>query len=187
MEKSFLSEYKRSSSLTFLALFNLFLIKFGRWVSTTRIFLFRLFPLLQHQQRVSHKHESLTKQGIEEEEEYDDLCRADIEMVMRTLGLSPDQESDKLQERYSSKEISSLFESNEASLEEVKQAFDVFDEKERRSSTLQSLQRVLTILGFKEGYFLGNCSAMLRSVHENKDGRIDFNGFVKFMENNNSL
>ncbi|KAJ4869204.1 putative calcium-binding protein CML45 [Raphanus sativus] len=186
MEKSFLSEYKQSSSLTFFALINLFLIKFGRWVSSTRIFLFRFFTLLQHHQRVSHKHENLTKHHIEEqqEEEYDDLCREDAEMVMRRLGLSTDQESDELQERYSSTEISSLFKSNEASLAEVKQAFDVFDENRDGFIDATELQRVLTILGFKEASHLENCSAMIRSSNDNKEERIDFNGFVKFMENN---
>ncbi|KAL0717937.1 hypothetical protein Bca4012_067259 [Brassica carinata] len=125
MEKSFLSECKQSSSITFFALFNFFLIGFCRWVSSARIFLSTFFPLLQHYQRVE---ESLIKQIQEwEEEEVDGLCREDAEIVMRGLGLLPDSERNELQERYSSKKVSSLFEEKEASLEEVKQAFDVFD------------------------------------------------------------
>ncbi|KAJ4877834.1 putative calcium-binding protein CML30 [Raphanus sativus] len=104
MEKSFLSECKQPSSITFLALFNFFLIG------------------------------------------------EDVEIVMRSLGLLSDSESDELQERYSSKEISSLFEEKEASLEEVKQAFDVFDENIDGFIDATELQRVLTALGFKEGY-----------------------------------
>ncbi|CAH8327306.1 unnamed protein product [Eruca vesicaria subsp. sativa] len=74
MEKSFLSECKQSSSLTLLALFNLFLIG--------------LFPLLQHHQRVRNQDESMitnTEQQEENEEDY--LSREDVEMVMRSLGL----------------------------------------------------------------------------------------------------
>ncbi|CAH8348658.1 unnamed protein product [Eruca vesicaria subsp. sativa] len=178
-------ECKQSSSLTFFALFNLFLISFGRWVSSARIFLSSFLPLLQHHQRVRNQDQSVITniEAQEQEEEDDYLSREDAEIVMRSLGLSPDQESDeRLQERYSSKEISSLFEEEEASLEEVKQAFDVFDENRDGFIDATELQRVLTILGFKEGSNLENCSVMIRSLDGNKDGRIDFNGFVKFME-----
>ncbi|KAF8051762.1 hypothetical protein N665_1670s0008 [Sinapis alba] len=180
MEKSFLSECKQSSSITFFALFKFFLIGFGRWVSSARIFLSTFFPLLQHHQRVE---ESLIKQIEEREEEVDGLCREDVEIVMRSLGLLPDSESDELQERYSSKEILSFFEDNEASLEEVKQAFDVFDENRDGFIDATELQRVLTTLGFKEGYCLENCLVMIRSLDGNRDGIIDFNGFLKFIEN----
>ncbi|XP_056863950.1 probable calcium-binding protein CML45 [Raphanus sativus] len=320
MEMSLLSECKQSSSLTFLALFNLFLISFGRWVSSARIFLSSFLPLLQ---RVRNQDQSVITNIAEQEEEedqYDYLFREDaetvivghgfypqqglftrdrgytttrlrvlrilgrggedssrfplqlfvdhnfelredtqveafgrhtaqflaessshchawltrraivlrhgfdklafykarvirrstnydwldplsgpllippsksvypyeapisVQTVMRSLGLSPDQESDDLKERYSSKEMSSLFEEKEASLEEVKQAFDVFDENRDGFIDATELQRVLTILGFKEGSHLENCSVMIRSLDGNKDGRIDFNGFVKFME-----
>ncbi|WZZ74309.1 hypothetical protein YC2023_085679 [Brassica napus] len=178
MEKSLLSECKQSSSLFFLALFNLFLISLGRWVSSARIFLSRFLPLLQHHQRVRNQDQTVITNIEEQEEEDEDdyLSREDAEMVMRSLGLSADQESDELQERYSSKEMSSLFEEKEASLEEVKQAFDVFDENRDGFIDATELQRVLTILGFKEGSYLENCSVMIRSLDGNKDGRIDFNG-----------
>lgn len=185
MENSFLSKYKQSSSsLPLLALFNLFLVSFCRWVSSTRIFLSKFFPLLQHHQRVFDKKNNKDQEESMIKQE-DDICREDLELVIRSLGLFPDQESDdQLQERYSSKEISSLFEENEASLEEVKQAFDVFDENRDGFIDATELQRVLTILGFKEGSYLENCLVMVRSLDGNKDGRIGFNEFVKFMENN---
>ncbi|KAF8087742.1 hypothetical protein N665_0568s0003 [Sinapis alba] len=183
MEKSLLSECKQASSLTVLALFSLFLISFGRWVSSARIFLSSFLPLLQHHQRVRNQDQSVITNIEEQEEEEDDyLCREDAEIVMRSLGLSPDQESEELQERYSSKEMSRLFEEKEASLEEVKQAFDVFDENRDGFIDATELQRVLRILGFKEGSYLENCMVMIRSLDGNIDGRIDFKGFVKFME-----
>ncbi|VVB04409.1 unnamed protein product [Arabis nemorensis] len=195
MEKSLFSVCKQSSSLPLLALFNFFLIGFCRWVSSARIVLSRFFPLLQHHQRVSdknnkdhdfsdQKHQSLIKHT--EQEQDDDaltLSREDAEMVMKSLGLFSYSETDELQERYSSKEISSLFEEKEASLEEVKQAFDVFDENRDGFIDATELQRVLTILGFKEESYIENCLGMIRSLDGKKDGKIDFKEFVKFMEN----
>ncbi|VYS58973.1 unnamed protein product [Arabidopsis thaliana] len=172
-----------SSSLPLFALFNLFLISFCRWVSSTRIFLSTFVPLLQHHQRVLDKknnkdqQKTLTKQ---EDDDDVDLSREEAEMVMRSLGLFSND--DQLQEQYSAKEFSSLFEEKEASLEEVKQAFDVFDENKDGFIDAIELQRVLTILGFKQGSYLDNCLVMIRSLDRNKDGKIDFNEFVKFME-----
>ncbi|CAH8267118.1 unnamed protein product [Arabidopsis lyrata] len=174
-------ESKSSSSLPLFTLFNLFLISFCRWVYSTRIFLSRFVPLLQHHQRVFDKNNNKDQQ---ESLIKHDLSREDAEMVMRSLSLFSDQESDdQLQERYTAKEVSSLFEEKEASLEEVKQAFDVFDENRDGFIDAIELQKVLTILGFKEGAYLDNCLVMIRSFDVNKDGKIDFNEFVKFMEN----
>ena len=105
-------------------------------------------------------------------------------MVMRSLGLLTDSESEGLQKRYSSEELSKLFEEKEPSLEEVKQAFDVFDENRDGFLDPIDLKRVLTVLGLEQGSNLENCRRMIRSFDGNKDGRIDFYGFVKFMENN---
>ncbi|XP_010514617.1 PREDICTED: probable calcium-binding protein CML30 [Camelina sativa] len=186
--KSFLSGYKQSSSVPLFALFNLFLISFCRWVSSTRISLSRFVPLLQHH----HHQSSIDKNNNKDQQESlmikqkdgdgGDLRKEDAEMVMTSLGLFPDKDSDdQLQERYSPKQVSSMFEEKEASLEEVKQAFDVFDENRDGFIDATELQRVLTILGFKEGFNLENCLVMIRSLDGNKDGKIDFNDFVKFM------
>ena len=103
---------------------------------------------------------------------------------MQSLGLIPDTESLGLQKRYTAEELSNLFEEKEPSLEEVKQAFDVFDENRDGFLDPVDLQRVLTILGLKQGSNLDNCRRMISSLDGNKDGRINFHGFVKFMENN---
>ena len=76
-----------------------------------------------------------------------------------------------------------MFEDQEPSLEEVKQAFDVFDENKDGFIDARELQRVLYILGLKEARELENCKKMIRNFDENQDGRIDFNEFVKIMEN----
>ncbi|KAF8107459.1 hypothetical protein N665_0121s0012 [Sinapis alba] len=161
MEKSSLSQCQHSSS-SFLVWF---------------------CPLLQHQQCVSEKKsKDLEVHSLIKHD--DGLCIEDAEMVMQSLGLFTDLESDGLRKRYSSEELLNLFEEKEPSLEEVKQAFDVFDENRDGFLDPIDLQRVLTILGLKQGSNLENCRRMIRSFDGNKDGRIDFHGFVKFMENN---
>ncbi|KAK9188953.1 hypothetical protein WN944_020358 [Citrus x changshan-huyou] len=75
-----------------------------------------------------------------------------------------------------------LFEEKEPSLEEVKDAFDVFDENKDGFIDALELQRVLCILGMKEGFQLENCKKMIKTFDENGDGSIDFKEFVKFME-----
>ncbi|XVE83761.1 hypothetical protein DITRI_Ditri16bG0112500 [Diplodiscus trichospermus] len=71
----------------------------------------------------------------------------------------------------------------EPSLEEVKQAFDVFDVNKDGFIDAEELQRVLCILGLKEGLKMENCIKMIKTFDKNGDDRIDFQEFVKFMEN----
>lgn len=104
-------------------------------------------------------------------------------MVMEKLGIFCSPEGEELQEWFGSNELSGLFDEKEPSLEEVKEAFDVFDENRDGFIDAGELQTVLCILGLKEGKQLENCKKMIRTFDENRDGRIDFNEFVKFMEN----
>lgn len=110
------------------------------------------------------------------------LERDDVKMVMGKLGFFCSPESEDLDENYGSREFSGLFEEEEPSLEEVKQAFDVFDENRDGFIDEKELQRVLAVLGFKEASER-NCKKMIRKFDENGDGRIDFKEFVKIMEN----
>uniref|UniRef100_A0A7N2L012 EF-hand domain-containing protein n=2 Tax=Quercus lobata TaxID=97700 RepID=A0A7N2L012_QUELO len=117
-----------------------------------------------------------------EKKDDESLSRGDVETIMKRLGICCSPEDDELQVRFSSKELSELFDEKEPSLEEVKEAFDVFDENRDGFIDARELQRVLRNLGLKEGEELHNCEKMIRAFNENGDGRIDFNGFVKFME-----
>ncbi|XP_010435866.1 PREDICTED: probable calcium-binding protein CML45 [Camelina sativa] len=186
-KKSSLSKCDQSSSFSFplFGLINFFLISFFRWVSFAQTFFSRFWPLLQHhQQCVSEKKSKDLEFQTSIKREDDGLFREDVVMVMKSLGLLAYPGSEGLQKRYSSEDLSNIFEEKEPSLEEVKQAFDVFDENRDGFIHPIDLQRVLTVLGFKQGSNLESCKRMIRSFDGNKDGRIDFYGFVKFMENN---
>ncbi|KAI4352561.1 hypothetical protein L6164_006798 [Bauhinia variegata] len=111
------------------------------------------------------------------------LGREEVKMIMKKLGLFCCPESEELEERYGSSDVSGLFEVQEPSLDEVKQAFDVFDKNRDGFIDAVELQRVLLILGVKEATELENCQKMIRNLDKNRDGRIDFNEFVKIMEN----
>ncbi|TKY65170.1 calcium-binding protein CML45 [Spatholobus suberectus] len=111
------------------------------------------------------------------------LERDEVKMVMEKLGFFCSSESEELEEKYGSKELSELFEEQEPSLDEVKQAFDVFDENKDGFIEARELQRVLCILGLKEAAELENCHKMIRIFDTNQDGRIDFIEFLKIMEN----
>ncbi|KAL6960780.1 hypothetical protein U1Q18_038543 [Sarracenia purpurea var. burkii] len=112
------------------------------------------------------------------------LRREDVETVMERLGIlcRPEANDEKLGERLGSDEISNLFGEKEPSLEEVKEAFDVFDENKDGFIDAQELQRILCGLGFKDELEMKNCKRMINAFDDNGDGRIDFGEFVKLME-----
>ncbi|CAI0438263.1 unnamed protein product [Linum tenue] len=75
-----------------------------------------------------------------------------------------------------------LFDEKEPSLEEVKEAFEVFDVNRDGFIDETELQRVMCQLGLKEGVELESCKKMIGAFDVNGDGRIDFCEFVKFMD-----
>ncbi|KAF7129813.1 hypothetical protein RHSIM_Rhsim10G0037300 [Rhododendron simsii] len=116
-------------------------------------------------------------------EKKEDVCRGDVGVVMERLGIFCQSGDGKLPERLDPDEISNLFEEKEPSLDEVKGAFDVFDENSDGFIDSRELQRVLGVLGFKEAGEVENCRRMIGLFDENGDGRIDFGEFIKIMEN----
>ncbi|KAA8530372.1 hypothetical protein F0562_005081 [Nyssa sinensis] len=127
---------------------------------------------------LSNKSPSLREKNIDD----GNLSREDVEMVMERLGISCNPEDKKLLETWGSSEIDNLFE-EEPSLDEVREAFDVFDENRDGFIDAGELKRVLCALGFKDGSEIENCRRLIATFDENEDGKIDFNEFAKLMEN----
>ncbi|ESW11520.1 hypothetical protein PHAVU_008G037300 [Phaseolus vulgaris] len=142
------------------------------------------YSKVREEEQVSKPESSLQENGSKRSTDSEKcLERGEVEMVMAKLGFFCSSESEELQEKYGSKELSELFEEQEPSLEEVKQAFDVFDENKDGFIDAKELHRVLCVLGLKEAAKLENCHKMIRVFDTNQDGRIDFIEFVKIMEN----
>lgn len=131
------------------------------------------------------KHEK-TNQDCDKlsEEHVDDgsLSREDVEMVMKNLGLFYQPEDLNLQERFSPDEFSDMFKEKEASLDEIKDAFDVFDDNNDGFIDAIELQKVVRALGLNENSEMENCKRMISVFDENGDGRIDFEEFVNLMD-----
>lgn len=114
------------------------------------------------------------------------LTKKDIETVMEKMGLScsrDDENQSTVVECLGESEFSDLFEEMEPSLEEVKEAFDVFDANGDGFIDARELQRVLRDLGFREASKLEACEKMIGAFDKRGKGRIDFNEFFKLMEN----
>ncbi|CAA3017866.1 probable calcium-binding CML45 [Olea europaea subsp. europaea] len=123
------------------------------------------------------------KQSLLREKAFDEsVCRGEMELVLRSLGISCSPDEGQLPMRLDSNDIFELFEEKNPGLDEVKEAFDVFDGNKDGFIDPRELQMVLGTLGFVEGSEMENCRRMIRAFDENGDGRIDFQEFVKFMQ-----
>lgn len=100
---------------------------------------------------------------------------------MDRLGVTYYCDGENLLEGVVADELSQLFE-EEPSLEEAKEAFDVFDENKDGFVDASELQRVLCSLGLKEGSEVEDCRKMIKVFDEDNDGQINFKEFVKFLE-----
>ncbi|KAF5748988.1 hypothetical protein HS088_TW04G00949 [Tripterygium wilfordii] len=179
---------KQSAFPVFILLATLLFHRIVVWVSRICRFLSRFYCHLHLQTQFDSKiteeeTENPDSEFLIKEKREGDLCREDVEFVMGKLGFFCSQESEELQKWLSSKDLPGLFDEKEPVLEEVKEAFDVFDFNKDGFIDAMELQRVLCNLGFREGRELENCRKMIRSYDQNGDGRIDFSEFVEFMEN----
>ncbi|KAF5726967.1 calcium-binding protein CML45 [Tripterygium wilfordii] len=159
------------------------------WVIGINIFFTRLWLSLQSRLECDNS-EIWEEKKIADFEEFccsdknrDDgsLCIEEVEMVMGRLELFCSKERGEDLE-WSKERLLGLFESKEPSLEEVKEAFDVFDLNRDGFIDTEELQRVLCSLGCKEAVELENCRRMMKTYDHNGDGMIDFKEFLRFME-----
>ncbi|KAH0662928.1 hypothetical protein KY284_027859 [Solanum tuberosum] len=104
-----------------------------------------------------------------------------VELVFDTLINFCNQNGDKNIDEVELVEVFDSFEKTEPSLEEVKEAFDVFDENADGYIDANELKKVISKMGFLELSVL-DCQRMIAPFDENRDGKIDFGEFVKLME-----
>lgn len=126
---------------------------------------------------------------LEQKNKHDErsICRGDVEVVFRSLGMlshppREQEETARPEERLDCNDVFDLFEEKEPSEEEVRAAFDVFDENKDGFIDARELKRVLLALGLREGSELENCRRMIKAADEDGDDKIDFNEFIKFMD-----
>ncbi|KAG0499641.1 hypothetical protein HPP92_003917 [Vanilla planifolia] len=145
----------------------------------------RLLSFFSPPSRLPVEQAALKKQNREEERtEKLIVRREDVEVVMERMGLRGiNGDGELLKEFMGPEELSAMFEDEEPSLEEVKEAFAVFDENGDGFVDAWELQRVLCKMGFAKGIVgFDSCEEMIKAHDVNGDGKIDFGEFVKLME-----
>lgn len=106
------------------------------------------------------------------------LCKEEVIVVMQKLGISVELHGDGIED-FGEQEIANMFE-NDVSVEEVKEAFNVFDENKDGFIDAGELQRVLRCLGLERDFV--QCQKMINIVDQNGDELIDHNEFFMLME-----
>ncbi|PIN20648.1 Calmodulin and related proteins (EF-Hand superfamily) [Handroanthus impetiginosus] len=104
----------------------------------------------------------------------DHLTREDVEIVMEKLGLIEEPLSDSF-------EVQNIFDRITPCLDEVRQAFRVFDENNDGFIEAEELRKVVSLFGLT-AYSEEECHRMIMAFDDNGDKRIDFDEFVKMME-----
>ncbi|KAI3824068.1 hypothetical protein L1987_05515 [Smallanthus sonchifolius] len=113
---------------------------------------------------------------------YRNIREDEVKMVMGNLGIFCNSEGENIPKSLSSDDLFNMFEEEQPRLDEVKEAFDVFDENKDGYIDARELQRVLSALGLTGKVDMDDCKKMIRVFDSNNDGRIDLDEFVKFME-----
>ncbi|KAI3699719.1 hypothetical protein L2E82_44188 [Cichorium intybus] len=147
-------------------------------ISTSKFF---IYPINDSKIHVEKKTQNSRLSKRSPSFEYRSLRRDEVEIVMGNLGISHPK-GENFPQRLSSNDLFNIFEEENPRLDEVKAAFDVFDENKDGFIDANELQRVLYKLGLNDRVGIDDCKKMIRVFDANDDGRIDFDEFVKFME-----
>ncbi|KAJ9163599.1 hypothetical protein P3X46_023249 [Hevea brasiliensis] len=123
---------------------------------------------------------AFTKKTCCHRKNLEEVSLEEVAMVMRQLGTCYDPEGEKLRDRLSSNDITALFEEQEPSLQEVREAFCMFDKNNDGFIDAKELRRVLCALCFAE-VSETDCKRMIKAYDYNRDGVIDFNEFVRLL------
>ncbi|KAG8056727.1 hypothetical protein GUJ93_ZPchr0002g25024 [Zizania palustris] len=112
--------------------------------------------------------------AVEASAERGELAVVDLDAVLSLMGAGSAS--------VGLEEAAALFEEEEATVEEAAAAFRVFDRDGDGFIDAGELRSVLGSLGFSAGAGAAECQRMIDAYDEDKDGRIDFTEFLKFME-----
>jgi Ca2+-binding EF-hand superfamily protein len=133
-------------------------------------------------QRRRQRQEESTLSNCERHDTKDELITYnDINMVMSSLGVDEWRDIQK-QNHDVVREAHDFIDSKDSSLEELKEAFYVFDRNEDGFITAFELWSVLRRLRMKEGMLYEDCEEMIRVYDKDGDGRISFGEFKDMME-----
>ncbi|XP_051115493.1 probable calcium-binding protein CML46 [Andrographis paniculata] len=111
------------------------------------------------------------------------LSRGEVEIALRCLGMSCDDDDDSEESRFDGDDLYRMFEDENPTIDELRSAFHVFDENRDGFIDAEELNKVLTNLQLIEGSSeIDACKLMIRAFDEDGDGRIDLCEFVKLME-----
>uniref|UniRef100_A0A7C9F9B3 EF-hand domain-containing protein n=1 Tax=Opuntia streptacantha TaxID=393608 RepID=A0A7C9F9B3_OPUST len=110
---------------------------------------------------------------------------SEMNMVVRNLGMQFETDADEMIVKEG--ELEGVFEEEEPSLEEIREAFEVFDENRDGFIDAEELSRVLSGLGFitqseDDNEAVSKCEKMIGNFDRNGDGLLDFPDFLKLME-----
>jgi len=173
-----------SSLNTFQLLFNVISSSLlSSWALLRCLFLFSEDSDVKFEPKSASSEEQGKKQGARLDEETEDGCfllGREVNMVMKRLGMDKYGflVGDDVQKRWGCNEICAVFE-EEVRAEEVKEAFEVFDQDNDGFIDAEELQRVLLALGLRQGEELKACRKMIGVFDDDGDGKIDFHEFVK--------
>ncbi|KAI4341451.1 hypothetical protein MLD38_026176 [Melastoma candidum] len=108
-------------------------------------------------------------------------CR-DVERVMERLGIFGKRDRlDAFPDGIGSNEVTKIFEEEELGVDEVKEAFYVFDENCDGYIDAKELRNVLVKLGIAE-FSEDDCRGLIRAFDQNGDRLIDFKEFTRVVE-----
>ena len=141
-----------------------------------------IHKLCTHENVDNEKLSEEVEMVLKKEGDENKLSVGEVKIVMEKIGTLCDDQPDaeNYEEGMGPDEIAGLFE-EEPSPEEVKEAFDIFDENNDGFIDAGELGRVLCSLGLMEPLEV-ECQRMIRVFDDNGDGRIDFKEFVKLVE-----
>ncbi|KAJ3669369.1 hypothetical protein LUZ60_011319 [Juncus effusus] len=140
--------------------------------------------LLQQQEKESQEEGSVQIKQCENCGDKCDLTSGDIEIITSCLNIEGSRNEELTRDHEVIMEGAyELLDEKNASLEELRRAFHVFDRDEDGFISALELWSVLRKLGFKEGMKFEDCETMICAFDLDGDGMISFHEFKHMMEN----